>query len=532
MSEEIKNITAKPSKPPHGGRPDESPLSESPPEHGEKGEPSDDTHPSEPEEEAAKPQETQLYNLAAQSVVAFSGSARLDWEDATGPRSRPITKSAILGSSENADIVLKDPTISRLHAELELRDDGVWVRDLRSSNGTWVQGVRVERALVPHLGRIRVGKTDLILSHARRGAPNKTEEVEWPSPSFHGLRGGSRKMRALYATLARVSAAEAPVLILGETGTGKEVVARAIHDESPRKSGPFVVVDCAALPENLLDAELFGHARGAFTGAVGARPGAIESANGGTVFLDEIGELPKAMQPKLLRVLEAKTVRRIGENEHRAVDVRFVFATHRDLLKMVSTGEFREDLYFRIGVLPVHIPPLRERLEDLETLIAHFQGKQSDGNDAVLPPDLIAALRERAWNGNVRELRNFVDRMRALGYERALAMTDVHAPAAAVTGPLSSPAIQVAAPISSPAPADTGTHAKATFPISVNGEAASVDLSTRGSFRSFRDRWTEQGERLYVNDLLVRHQRNVSAAAREAELDRTYLYKLIRKYGL
>jgi transcriptional regulator with GAF, ATPase, and Fis domain len=450
------------------------------------------------DEEEPQPQATQLYNLAAQSVVAFAGAARLDWEDTTGPRSRPLGKSVLLGSSENADIVLKDPTVSRLHAELEMLDDGVWLRDLRSSNGTWVNGVRVERALVPHLGRIRLGKTDLILSHGRRAA----EETEWPEPRFHGLRGGAHKMRTLYATLDRVAVAEAPVLALGETGTGKEVVARAIHDASGRKNGPFVVVDCAALPENLLDAELFGHARGAFTGAVGARPGAIEAANGGTVFLDEIGELPKAMQPKLLRVLEAKTVRRIGENEHRAVNVRFVFATHRDLLKMVSTGEFREDLYFRIGVLPVHLPPLRERLEDLETLIQHFAGA-----DFTLPPDILSKLRERTWTGNVRELRNFVDRMRALGAERALAMTDVHAPAAPE--------------IATPAPA-----------LQPTAESPAPSVPTGGPFRAFRDRWTEQGERVYVNDLLTRHQRNVSAAAREAELDRTYLYKLIRKYGL
>jgi two-component system, NtrC family, response regulator GlrR len=471
--------------------------------------------------EGGKAQETQLYKLAAQSSVVFSGVARLDWEDTTGPTSRAITKSTIIGSSENADIIVKDATVSRIHAELEVRDDGVWLRDLQSSNGSWVQGVRVERALVPHLGRIRVGKTDLILSHVRRGAAQVEPVVEWPDPKFHGMLGGSRKMRALYATLARVAAADAPVLILGETGTGKEVVARSIHEESPRKGGPFVVVDCAALPENLLDAELFGHARGAFTGAVGARPGAIESASGGTVFLDEIGELPKSMQPKLLRVLEAKTVRRIGENDHRVVDVRFVFATHRDLLKMVSTGEFREDLYFRIGVLPVSIPPLRERLDDLEVLIAHFRG---DRESTVLPPDLIAALHERTWTGNVRELRNFVDRMRTLGPERALAMTDVHAPAVTVKE-----GVAWSTPTSSTA---SSSSIQAAESARLGPEDFPTDIPTRGSFRSFRDRWNEHGERLYVNELLARHQRNVSAAAREAELDRTYLYKLIRKYGL
>jgi len=461
------------------------------------------------EDVADTPAETQLYRLASRSAVAFNGTARVDWEDASGARSRPIVTGTILGSSENADIILGDATVSRLHAELELRDDGVWIRDLDSSNGTWVQGVRVERALVPHLGRIRIGTTDLVLTHSRKGPPAAAEGVDWPEPAFHGLRGGSRKMRALYATLAQIAAAEAPVLIMGQTGTGKEVVARAIHDASPRKGGPLVVVDCAALPENLLDAELFGHARGAFTGASGARPGAIESANGGTVFLDEIGELPRTMQPKLLRVLEAKTVRRIGENEHRAVDVRFLFATHRDLLKMVSTGEFREDLYFRIGVLHVQVPPLRERLEDLEMLIAHFQG-----TDETVRPDVLQSLKERAWPGNVRELRNFIDRMRTLGYERALAMTDAALPS---NDPRPVPPASVAAEPPRPLPTRT---------------SAELDTSTAGSFRSFRDRWNEQGERLYVNELLARHGGSVSTAAREAELDRSYLYKLIRKYDV
>ena len=455
--------------------------------------------------------ETQFYTLGAQSTVPFSGTARLDWQDAKGPRSRPIAKGVVVGSSENADVVLNDPTVSRLHAELEVREDGIWLRDLQSRNGTWIQGVRVERALIPHLGRIRIGKIDLILTHVRGGAQVE-REPEWPEGNFHWLRGGSRKMRALYAMLARVAAADAPVLILGETGTGKELVARSLHDESPRKGGPFVVVDCAALPESLLDAELFGHARGAFTGAVGARAGAIESANGGTVFLDEIGELPKSMQPKLLRVLEAKTVRRLGENDRRTVDVRFLFATHRDLLKMVSTSEFREDLYFRLGVLAVHIPPLRERVEDLEELVAHFLASED-----ALPPEVVAALHQRAWPGNVRELRNFVDRMRTLGFERALAMTDVHAPATVTAGMSadrgSSPDLQAA----TRAPAPTK-------------EEPAV-LSTVGSFRGFRERWTEQGERTYIRELLLRHQGNVSAAAREAELDRTYVHKLIRRYG-
>lgn len=450
--------------------------------------------------------ETDVLRPGVDYSVRFSGIARLDWSDASGPRSRELTKSTVVGSSPNAQLIINDSAVSRLHAQFERSEGGgVWIRDLQSTNGTWVQGVRVERALVPHMGRIRLGQTDLVLTYIHDAAANEDSEELWPEPRFGGLVGGSRKMRALYAMLARVAKSDAPVLIVGETGTGKEVVAQAVHEASARQGRPFVVVDCAALPETLLDAELFGHARGAFTGAANARPGAIESANGGTVFLDEIGELPKGMQPKLLRVLEAKTVRRLGENEHRPVDVRFVFATHRDLLKMVSTGDFREDLYFRLSVLQVCVPALNERLEDIDLLVSHFLG-----NGELIPPDLLTELRARTWQGNVRELRNFVDRMRTLGFRQALEMT----------GQTSS------APASVPGPGPTSTQ----IPPPLASPSNTPPME--GSFRSFRDRWNEHGEMLYVKTLLMRHSRNVSAAAREAQLDRTYLYKLIRKYGL
>ena len=233
--------------------------------------------------------------------------------------------------------------------------------------------------------------------------------------------GNTLVMRELFATLSRVAPMEASVLIHGETGTGKELVARAIHLASPRARQPFVTVDCGALPENLLDAELFGHTKGAFTGAVSARAGAIETAEGGTVFLDEIGEVPISMQPKLLRLLESRTIRRIGESIHRNINVRFVTATHRDLLTMVSTGEFREDLYFRLSVLPIMIPPLRERREDIELLVNHFLGADRGSH---VTPELMRELISRPWRGNVRELRNFVERARALGAIEALAMSN------------------------------------------------------------------------------------------------------------
>jgi transcriptional regulator with PAS, ATPase and Fis domain len=303
---------------------------------------------------------------------------------------------------------------------------------------------------------------------------------------FGPLLGRSPVMRALFAHLANVAPSDSAVLIVGETGTGKELVARAIHEASSRARQPFVVVDCGALPENLLEAELFGHARGAFTGADSARAGAIEAAAGGTVFLDEIGELPMAMQPKLLRVLEARTVRRIGEATHRPVDVRFVSATHRDLAKMVATGAFREDLYFRLTVLPVVVPPLRERTEDIELLISSFWP------EAIVDDDLLAAIAARPWRGNVRELRNFVDRARAFGVPEALAS------------------------FRDPKP----MHSAARL------ELPSFDQT----FRAFREAWREAGDREFLRQLLARHDQNVGQAAQAAEIDRTYLYKLIRRY--
>jgi two-component system response regulator GlrR len=284
--------------------------------------------------------------------------------------------------------------------------------------------------------------------------------------------------------MARVAQTDAPVLILGETGTGKELAARAIHDASSRASGPFVIVDCAALADNLIEGELFGHTRGAFTGAVVARAGSFEAASGGTIFLDEIGELPLAVQPKLLRALESKLVKRLGENEHRKVDVRLVAATHRDLRQMVNAGAFREDLYFRIAVLPLTIPPLRARPGDIGTLFRHFlNGRRpvqqiSEGELAQMP-----------WLGNVRELRNFVERA-AIG---ATAAAHPYDPA--------------------------------------GGEGLS-GVGFEQPFKEFRERWIEQGEREYLRRLLERHDRNVAGAAEQAGLDRTYVYRLLRKHGL
>jgi len=317
-----------------------------------------------------------------------------------------------VGSGRSSDLLLFDPTVSRHHLTLQLDQTGIRVLDAGSSNGTIVDGLRVRDAYARPDSLIIIGGTTLRL---RIGA----SIVEVPlsaRESFGGLRGTSVAMRQLYTLLERVAGSSDAVLIHGETGTGKELVAQAIHEESPRSSGPFIVFDCSAVSAQLLESELFGHVRGSFTGATGDRVGAFEAAHGGTLFLDEIGELPLDLQPKLLRALERFEVQRVGENGRRRVDVRVVAATNRNLGEEVSARRFREDLYYRLAVIRVNLPPLRERSEDIPLLVDHFVAAAARrGSPKMLAPALKADLARRSWPGNVRELRNAVLRALALG---------------------------------------------------------------------------------------------------------------------
>ncbi|MFO0569214.1 MAG: sigma 54-interacting transcriptional regulator [Polyangiaceae bacterium] len=425
----------------------------------------------------------------------------LMWTDARGSQSAELTgrDQYILGSSEHAHLAIADRAVSRVHAELEVRPDGVWIRDLGSRNGTWVESVLVQHARVPEAGSVRVGSTLLRLGFDA----NRTRVSLWPSAAFGPLVGQSERMRELFLRLSQYAPSEAAVLILGETGSGKELVARALHERSNRADGPFLVVDCGALPETLLESELFGHTRGAFTGAVATRLGVFEAARGGTVFLDEIGELPLGMQPKLLRALESKTVRRLGESESRSIDVRFLAATHRDLHTMVSTGAFREDLFFRLSVLPVRVPALRERPDDIPILLAHFL----DPNAGALPPWLLDELRSHPWLGNVRELRSLAERISALGAESAWALTR------GVEG------AEALAPSELPRAVTTHT---AGFPP-VNADAP---------FKALREEWNDHLEREYLSQLLARHGRDIATISRAAGLDRSYVHRLLRKHDL
>lgn len=310
--------------------------------------------------------------------------------------------------------------------------------------------------------------------------------------SFGDLVGESQAMRAVFRLLERAADTDATVLVEGETGTGKDGAAFAIHRASNRRDGPFVVVDCGAIAENLIESELFGHEKGSFTGAIDRHTGAFEQAQTGTVFLDEVGELPLDLQPKLLRVLEQRTVRRVGSGERIDVDVRIVAATNRDLRKAVADGKFRSDLYFRLSVLKVTLPPLRARLEDMLPLTRALlvrAGARSDQMHRFVSGEFIERLSSASWPGNVRELRNYLERCVVMDMEQ---------------------------PLTEMAPAEQSAG------MSI------VDGSIR--YAEARKRAIAEFERLYLLALLDRTNGNVSQAAREAGIDRVYLHRLIRRH--
>ena len=322
-----------------------------------------------------------------------------------------------IGTDPSNHLVLTDPEVSRFHCRLLAADHGYRAIDRGgSANGTRIGGVRIRDAFIPDGGKLEIGRTVISV---RVG--DDEHEIELSSEDgFGGVIGRSVAMRELFAVARRAAASNATVLILGETGTGKDLLARAIHDHSPRIGRPFVVFDCGAIAPTLVEAALFGHVKGAFTGAETDRPGFFEAAHGGTLFLDEIGELPLALQPKLLRALESGTVARVGGTEHFPVDVRFIAATNRDLREEVAAERFRSDLFYRLAVIPVEVPPLRDRSEDIPLLAAHFVRHLLVRGDADVSwmwqhlDDAFGGLTKHRWPGNVRELRNVIERAAAL----------------------------------------------------------------------------------------------------------------------
>jgi DNA-binding NtrC family response regulator len=321
-----------------------------------------------------------------------------------GMKVRMQGPALLVGSSPEADVHIHDRGVSRRHVAIEACEDGVVIRDLGSKNGTWLGGARVGDVKLVKNATLSLGDTTIAV-HLEEGML----DVEVADQTeFCGALGASMAMRHLFVLISRAAKASASVLFEGESGSGKEVLACALHTASPRVSKPFVAVDCASIAENLIESELFGHERGAFTGATQTHVGAFERAHGGTVFLDEIGELPLTQQAKLLRVLEAREIKRVGGERSITVDVRVVAATNRSLADDVRAKKFRSDLFYRLAVVRMVVPPLRERREDIPALAAHFLKRVAPG--ATLPADLVQVLLAHSWPGNVRELRNVIER--------------------------------------------------------------------------------------------------------------------------
>ncbi len=399
-----------------------------------------------------------------------------------------------VGKSRTCALAITDGAVSGQHLELEVQPGGgVIVRDLDSTNGSWFAGARLTVMEVEGAATLVIGKTEL------RIEPIDTNHDLAPSADeqFGALIGRSDPMRRVFTLLQRAAASEASILIEGETGTGKELAARAIHDASPRRRGPFVVCDLASVTGSLCESELFGHVRGAFTGADRDRVGAFESAHGGTIFLDELGELPLDLQPRLLRALESRAVRPVGAAAYRTIDVRVVAATNRDLRGEVRGGRFREDLYHRLGVVTARLPSLRERPDDIALLVERFVAAAARPGVTPVPvaPATLAALAAYDWPGNVRELRNVIERGLALGVE------------------LTSALIGVAATAGERPPT-----------------AGVVDPSVR--FHDAKGALVDAWERDYVAALVASCDGNVSLAARRAGMDRAYLHRLLKKHGV
>jgi DNA-binding NtrC family response regulator len=399
------------------------------------------------------------------------------------------SETITIGSAEGNDLVLSDETVSRYHLELQSRGDRIFAIDHGSTNGTSFAGALIERAAIPAGSVLALGRSKVRVDEAA----SLNLEVH-DRDRLGGLLGRSSEMRSLMAKIARAGQSDISVLLLGETGTGKELIAHAIHGASKRRSGPFETVDCGSLLPTLIASELFGHEKGAFTGADQQHIGAFERAHGGTLFLDEVGELPPALQTALLGALERRSFRRLGGQKPISVDVRVVSATNRDLRSEVNAGSFRQDLYFRIGVVLLRIPPLRERAGDVPLLIDHFLGEAGfDGDRSeIIPDEVLESLEKHHWPGNVRELRNFT--------EAALAMGEP--------------------------PVLEGQGA----PKKPQGEARSDPSLV--PYSEARAEVLKSFELEYLKALMERTRWNVSLAAREAKMNRQHLINMLKRNGV
>ena len=379
----------------------------------------------------------------------------------------------LVGTHADCALKLTDPGVSRRHLSLQLTTTRVKVSDLGSKNGTRYLGAKFKSLEIPLGASLDLGATTLaVLPLLRPGALSDKQQLG-------GLLGRSPSMRRLFAQLEQVATTDASCLVRGETGTGKELVARTLHALSPRAAGPLITVDCGGITSSLVSSVLFGHVRGAFTGAVKDSMGLIEAANRGTLFLDEVASLPAELQPILLRVLESRTFQRVGEGRERTSDFRVIAATTKDLQREAKEGRFRSDLYFRLASITLELPPLRDRLDDVPLLAQHFA--TAAGAKTPLPAAALAGLSAWRWPGNVRELQNAIERSITFG--------------------------------EAPLPEQ---------PVATGNE----------DFHQARDKALAAFERSYLEALLEKHKGSASAVSREAGIARSYLYKLFETHGL
>jgi len=436
-----------------------------------------------------------LATIHTESIPGLARKLRCQVVVVDGPdrgRAAPLEDApVVVGTDPACDLQLTDERASRRHLRVAIEDGRFVVEDLQSTNGTLYEGSALTRARVPAGATLKVGRSFLRVQPV-------AQRVELP-PSrarrFGELVGDGLAMREVFAVLELAAQGDVTVLLEGETGTGKELAARALHEAGARRKGPFVAVDCGALPESLIESELFGHVRGAFTGASAQRAGAFARAHGGTLFLDELGAVSPNVQARLLRAVEERAVRPVGSDQERPVDVRLVAASRHDLSAQVAAGSFRPDLYYRLSVLRVTLPPLRQRREDIPALVAELLRRRGLEPGAVEGPSLDA-LTGYGWPGNVRELRNVIDRAVAL----------------------------------SPGARGFGELRVSVEPAGRDGGA--LDVRADLPWAEARQRVVDAFEREYLRAVLAREGGNLSAAARASGLDRKHLRALARKHGL
>ena len=420
--------------------------------------------------------------------------------------------SVSIGLMDDNDLVLADETVSRYHCKIVTEGSHFVLQDLGSTNGTFINEVRVKEAYLTAGCLIEIGNVKI------RFQSVDEEVVIQPSEEdrFGDIIGVNVQMRKIFGILNKIAPTDTSVIIEGETGTGKEVVAQTIHKKSKRADKPFIVFDCSAVPANLIEAELFGHEKGSFTGAVVSRPGLFEMANGGTIFLDELGELGIDLQPKLLRVLETREVRRVGGQRSQKVDIRVVAATNRHLEEEVQAGRFREDLFYRLSVVRLFLPPLRERREDIALLVKHFlrvgRFNRDDNGQPIIKSvsrDVVEALRNYDWPGNVRELLNCIERACSFSEGGVIKLEDL------------------------PQNIAETEHMQRLNTIGARiTDHGRKSLEELGNFKDAKEKWVSSFERDYLVKLLSKHGYNISQAARDADIDRKYFRKLMKKYHI